>query len=235
MGLEVFKENSFAEKLKVFFDFADLDNNGKLTHEELYNVLKRNFSTAEEKLELKKIIKDMFKMYDENGDGNLDKDELMKACSQNTQLKILMEQSLRNYRTIDKIIDNDLSSPNQNFVPISSNMIHFKEGIHFPLVDKLVHVFKENEETHENAQKLFSKLSLDRRKLKLDVDALESNLSEDDDTKCQRFLHSSFPFSCLITESKRAIFLSQRIQSKDADILLHKHCVYISTTRPIHV
>jgi Ca2+-binding EF-hand superfamily protein len=40
VGLETFKENSMDEKLKVFMELCDDDGNGKVTPDELYNILK---------------------------------------------------------------------------------------------------------------------------------------------------------------------------------------------------
>jgi len=48
-------------------------------------------------------------------------------------------------KKVDKIIENDLEEPFQSWVPISGNIINFKEGIHFPTVRVLVDMVRENE------------------------------------------------------------------------------------------
>lgn len=42
VGLEVFKEDSIEEKMKVFFEICDTDGSGAISEQELYNVLKLN-------------------------------------------------------------------------------------------------------------------------------------------------------------------------------------------------
>lgn len=48
IGLEIFKESSIEEKLKVFMDLCDGDGNGNVNQEELYNVLKQNLFTHDD-------------------------------------------------------------------------------------------------------------------------------------------------------------------------------------------
>lgn len=57
MGLEIFKEGSFEDKLKVFFDLCDNDGSGHISQKELYDVFKLNCITSDEKSRLKKISK----------------------------------------------------------------------------------------------------------------------------------------------------------------------------------
>lgn len=45
VGLEVFKEDSIEEKMKVFFELCDTDGSGAISEQELYNVLKLNISS----------------------------------------------------------------------------------------------------------------------------------------------------------------------------------------------
>lgn len=40
MGLEVFKEDSVEDKMKVFFDLCDVDGSGGVSEKEVYGVLK---------------------------------------------------------------------------------------------------------------------------------------------------------------------------------------------------
>jgi len=40
IGLEMFKDNSIDDKLKVFMDLCDTDKNGNVSPDELYKILK---------------------------------------------------------------------------------------------------------------------------------------------------------------------------------------------------
>ena len=67
-------------------------------------------------------MKDIFKLADKNGDGVLDKEELYDIASKNTVLRSLIEESVKNVKKIDKIIQNDLEEPFKTWVPISANL-----------------------------------------------------------------------------------------------------------------
>jgi hypothetical protein len=53
----------------------------------------------------------MFKEIDLNGDGELDKEELLLAAKNNSTLKSLLEETIANVKRIDNIIENDLEEP----------------------------------------------------------------------------------------------------------------------------
>lgn len=44
------------------------------------------------------------------------------------------------------MIENDLEEPFHCWIPVSANFVNFKEGIHYPLVNKIFSIIKENEE-----------------------------------------------------------------------------------------
>jgi len=56
-----------------------------------------------------------------------------------------LEETIANVRRIDNIIDNDLEEPFHQFVPVSANFVNYKEGIHFPTVDNILHALEEIE------------------------------------------------------------------------------------------
>ena len=99
--------------------------NGQITSQELYNVLKQNLFSSEAKLKLKDIIKEIFKECDLNGDGLLDKEELLKAASNNAFLLQLLDESIQNVKKVDQLIENDLEEPFHSWVPISANLLVF--------------------------------------------------------------------------------------------------------------
>lgn len=72
-----------------------------------------------------------------NGDGVLDRAEVLEASKYNIPLRSLLEESIRNVKQIDRIIENDLQEPFNCYVPISSNFANYKEGIFFPEMDEV--------------------------------------------------------------------------------------------------
>lgn len=75
------------DKLKVFMEICDDDGNGKVTKDELYQVLKQNLFNYDDKVKLKEIVRSIFKENDVDKDGTLDKDELYNAVTHNQMLR----------------------------------------------------------------------------------------------------------------------------------------------------
>ncbi len=94
MGLELLKDNTLEDKMKVFFELCDTDNSGNISETELYGVLKQNIQNKDDRIKLKSVIHDLFRTIDKNGDGFLDKDELLEASKNNVMLRQLLEQSI---------------------------------------------------------------------------------------------------------------------------------------------
>lgn len=92
MGLELFKDSDISSKLHVFFDMCDIENTGVVTETELYNVLKHNIVTPNDRLKLKQVVREIFREGDINGDGFLSKDELYNVAHTNTILRSLLEE-----------------------------------------------------------------------------------------------------------------------------------------------
>lgn len=85
--MEVFKEDSIEEKMKVFFELCDTDGSGAISEVELYNVLKLNVASFSDRQKLKKTISKIFVECDTNGDGQLDKEEILEAAKNNFTLR----------------------------------------------------------------------------------------------------------------------------------------------------
>ena len=56
-----------------------------------------------------------------------------------------MEESIRNVKMIDEIIENDLEEPFHCWVPVSANFVNYKEGIHFAMMNNVVKALDELE------------------------------------------------------------------------------------------
>ncbi|KAM3135325.1 hypothetical protein pb186bvf_012623 [Paramecium bursaria] len=149
IGLEVFKEDSIEDKMKVFFDLCDVDGSGEVTQKELYEVLRANIVNNDDRIKLKKTIQILFEECDMNGDGVLDKNEVLEAAKNNITLRQLLESSVRDVKQIDQLIDNDLHEQFNEWVPASANFVNYKEGVHFPWCNKILRALKEVEDIYE--------------------------------------------------------------------------------------
>merc|ERR1712150_78885 len=69
----------------------------------------------------------------------------MGIAKDHMQLKNLLEESIKSIRKVDKIIENDLEEHFQTWIPLTNNIVKYKEGIHFPLINQLFKIIKENE------------------------------------------------------------------------------------------
>jgi len=144
MGLEIFRDTTYEEKIRIFFELCDLQNTGHITRKELYDVLKRNMITEDDKIKLKKTISGMFAPYESAKTGRMDKKELFSVTLRNSELRNLLEECMRTVRTVDRIIDNDLEEPFHSIMPSAGNMQQ-QEGCHFPLNRKVLDMIKTNE------------------------------------------------------------------------------------------
>ena len=106
--VEMFRESSFEQKLKIFFKLCDVSQAGNLSEEDVYNVMKYNLSTSEEKRKMKDIIKAIFIEADLDGDGHLNKEEIEIACKNQSALKVMIQHSIAKMKDVDKIVTDDL-------------------------------------------------------------------------------------------------------------------------------
>jgi len=68
------------------------------------------------------IVGTMFDDLDRHRTGFVDKDALLKAALRNKDLKMILEESIKAVKKVDRIIENDLEEPYQTWIPISGNM-----------------------------------------------------------------------------------------------------------------
>mmetsp|Transcript_17144 Transcript_17144/g.16364 ORF Transcript_17144/g.16364 Transcript_17144/m.16364 type:complete len:117 (-) Transcript_17144:159-509(-) len=83
VGLEMLKENTFADKLDRFFEICDEDNSGTIDKKEFYNLLKLSLIDYEDRTSLRGFVNEIFQMVDKDGNGELTKAEMKKACDSN--------------------------------------------------------------------------------------------------------------------------------------------------------
>jgi hypothetical protein len=61
----------------------------------------------------------------------------------------LLEESIRNVKSIDRLIENDLQEPFNAYVPASTNFVNYKEGIFFPEMVKILRAIEEVENIYD--------------------------------------------------------------------------------------
>ena len=95
MGLEMLSDSTYEERIGKFFDLADDDGSGSIDRKEFYSLLKLNLNDYEDKKRLKIYVKEIFKEYDYDGDGALDRFEMIDACNKNWKIKSLIEGNVK--------------------------------------------------------------------------------------------------------------------------------------------
>ena len=93
---------TYAQKIGKFFDLCDDDGSGSIDRKEFYSLLKLNLNDYDDKKRLKQYVKDIFRDFDYDGDGELSKDEMIDACMQNWKIKSLIESNSRTVKSLEK-------------------------------------------------------------------------------------------------------------------------------------
>ena len=153
VGLEMFRETNFKEKLEIFFDICDEDGSGDIDEEEFYNVLKLSISSNKERKILKDSLHDLFVAIDEDGNGVLTKDEIVKAAAQSESVKTIIEKSIMTCQGVDTWIANDFyNGVNlQNF----GGAGYRKNGVSHVEIDNLVAALEVEESLYEQRCKVY--------------------------------------------------------------------------------
>ena len=73
IGLEMIGKSTYEEKIGKFFDLCDDDHSGSIDRKEFYSLLKLNLNDYEDIKRLKSYVKEIFKEFDVDGDGQLDR------------------------------------------------------------------------------------------------------------------------------------------------------------------
>lgn len=78
--------------------------------------------------------------------GRIQKETFADALLGHVILMATIQENVRQIQRVDKMIENDLEEHFQVWVPMSSNIVKYKEGIHFPAIKQLLSLVRENED-----------------------------------------------------------------------------------------
>jgi len=119
-GLEMFRDSSFDNKLKVFFDICDSDNSGAISKQEFYALLKKNLISSKLRLSMRQVVEKIFSSSLVDVKGELSFENLKIGCAQNQVICDLIIENLDALRKIDDEIDSEVKvefnriDPNKN-------------------------------------------------------------------------------------------------------------------------
>ena len=106
-GVEMFRDTTPEEKVKMFFRLCDANKSGTVTKQEFFNLLKRNIIDKGDIYLLKKCVEKIFHEFaDESGVLTLDK--FMCGFYKYRELGNVISKNMLSLKTIDTTIDNDI-------------------------------------------------------------------------------------------------------------------------------
>jgi hypothetical protein len=131
-------------------------------------------------------------MSDHTFQNELLKKEFLEVARKHFELKTLLDQSIKSIKKVDKMVENDLEEHFQTWIPLTNNMylfivkknnrVKYKEGIHFPMINKLFRIIRENESLVNQAKMRRQQYFNDMRKTKADkMDELSEDFEDIDD------------------------------------------------------
>lgn len=150
IGLEMLSDSTYEERIGKFFDLADDDGSGSIDRKEFYSLLKLNLNDYEERKRLKIYVKEIFKEYDYDGDGELDRLEMIDACCKNWKIKNLIEGNVKSLKNLQKGIEKDFYkgfTTKISFCPGQSLNNGNRTVSHWD-IDKMVKAFEEGEKNY---------------------------------------------------------------------------------------
>lgn len=105
-GIEMFRDSTPEEKVKVLFRLCDTDHSNSVSKKEFYTMLKRNIINKDDIAPLKKSIEKIFNLY--GGDVELSLEQLTEGFKANKELEIIINKNMVTLKTIDSGIDNEV-------------------------------------------------------------------------------------------------------------------------------
>ena len=148
----MFRETGFQEKLQVFFEICDEDGSGDIDEEEFFNVLKLCVTDPKERKLLKSSLHELFLAIDEDGNGVITKDEIIKAASQSEALKTIIEKSIMTVSGVDSWIASDFYHSENMQLFVGNNKR--RNGICHAQIEKIVNMFEYEEKIYERDKKI---------------------------------------------------------------------------------
>ena len=105
-GIEMFRDSTPEEKVKVLFRLCDTDHSNSVSKKEFYTMLKRNIINKDDIAPLKKSIEKIFNLY--GGDVELSLEQLTEGFKANKELEVIINKNMVTLKTIDSGIDNEV-------------------------------------------------------------------------------------------------------------------------------
>jgi len=145
-ALDLFKEHSFEEKVRIFFELADEDGRGSIDEEKLVKFLRKNLSSEEEIKKVKPAVRALVarEMY-LPVKGVITMEDLIHACEQIDALKTVIEANVTYSKASNKQPKNKMAAANL----IASQLNLGQGGFSLPYMQRLVTAFEEKEKIAE--------------------------------------------------------------------------------------
>lgn len=141
LALELFKEHSLDEKVKMFFDLCDDDDAGYIEEEKLIRFFKRNLRTEAERRKVRKqVVREFIDEINPQSHFAITKEELAKACETNENIKVIVEKNVKFLKTTNK---QPAKFSHTNI--LSSQMAVNQGGVFYPYLRKIVDAISEKE------------------------------------------------------------------------------------------
>ena len=144
--MEIFRSNETEHFIEAALDIADIKTRGPVSEQSVSAVLQSVCMAPEEKTKVKTFVREIFQRALLDGRGCLGKKAFVEEYFRHAGLFTSVKENLKAIKSVDKRIENDLEEHFQIWIPISSNIVKYKEGIHFPIVSELLKIVRENED-----------------------------------------------------------------------------------------
>ena len=139
----------------MFFDLADVDGSGEIEEQELYDVLKINVRSSDERVSLKQAVKELFKTLDSDRSGSLSREEVMAIAGSDSVIRTIIEKSIDKAKGIDSWIESDLNKPFQTRITFGAGAPKC-DAVWFPFIDRLTQAIGEKEAAMDHVQQMKS-------------------------------------------------------------------------------
>ena len=183
-GIEMFRDTSPEEKIKIFFRLCDTDKSNTVTREEFYNMLKRNIIDRNDIFVLKKSVE---KLYKDKGN-ELTLEQFIEAFQMNKELVNIINNNTLALKTIDKGIDDDIKKDlmmfnaeqniyiQQKIFGENYESCRIRENKFVNMVSKYTTNKEDQIERHKNEMNVFS--DIDESETSFDNEALRKEEEE---------------------------------------------------------